>query len=334
MYDYIIVGGGFFGCMVAQFLPGKILLLEKEKDLFGHASSNNQCRVHAGYHYPRHFPTAWSSNVNFSRFSNEFREAISENYTMLYPIARGSKTNANTYYSLYKKINAPIEVAPKKLKQFFNKEVIEEVFIGHETAFNPDILKKILLDRLSNVEIALQSEVTKIQEHTVFVGRKKYRAKKVIVCIYACTNDLLSASGLPILPIELQSTVMPLVSVPTKFKELGITIMDGEYFSIYPYPKYNMHTIHHVTYTPRGGDYKAIFNDVCRFIPDMNTMVHEGDIREIKTILSENDKNNGRPVLYRRSYYLKSLDVIIGGKLDNIYDLYTKMKSGDILNIV
>lgn len=333
MYDYIIIGGGFFGCMVAQTLPGKVMLLEKEHDLFLHASTNNQGRVHAGYHYPRHFPTAFSSYVNYARFRNEFHEAVSEDYTMIYPVAYSGHTNAKSYLSLYKKIGAPLETAPQDIKQLFNKKLIEDVFIGQEATFNPDILKRILLGRLSKVDILLNSEVIKIQRNVVCLKQTKIKAKRIILCVYSNTNELLLKSGLPVLPLRLEHTVMPLVSVPGSYKHMGITIMDGEFFSIFPYSKYRSHSIHHVRYTPLGGEYKTIYEDVVRYIPALKGMVHKGDICETKTILSGNDRDDGRPVLFRKNYCIDGLDIIVGAKLDNIYDLFNKMKSTEILNI-
>lgn len=51
-YDFIIIGGGVVGCMLARFLSryqGSILLIEKELDLGMGASSANSAIIHAGY---------------------------------------------------------------------------------------------------------------------------------------------------------------------------------------------------------------------------------------------------------------------------------------------
>ncbi len=51
-YDFIIIGGGVVGCMLARFLSryqGNILLIEKEPDVGMGASSANSAIVHAGY---------------------------------------------------------------------------------------------------------------------------------------------------------------------------------------------------------------------------------------------------------------------------------------------
>lgn len=51
-YDYIIIGGGVVGCMIARYLSryqASILLIEKEADIGAGASAANSAIVHAGY---------------------------------------------------------------------------------------------------------------------------------------------------------------------------------------------------------------------------------------------------------------------------------------------
>ena len=48
-YDCIVIGGGFYGCMLALELRQKfkkILILEKENDILTRASLINQARIH------------------------------------------------------------------------------------------------------------------------------------------------------------------------------------------------------------------------------------------------------------------------------------------------
>ena len=62
--DFIIIGGGFYGCCLALFLSSvskKIILIEKENELLSRSSKINQARVHSGFHYPRSAITAVKS---------------------------------------------------------------------------------------------------------------------------------------------------------------------------------------------------------------------------------------------------------------------------------
>ncbi len=51
-YDFIVIGGGVVGCMIARWLSryeGKVLIIEKEADIGMGCSSANTAIVHAGY---------------------------------------------------------------------------------------------------------------------------------------------------------------------------------------------------------------------------------------------------------------------------------------------
>src|SRR5262249_37221803 len=51
-YDVLVVGGGFYGCLIACHLRRRyprVLLVEKQADLLERASYVNQARVHQGY---------------------------------------------------------------------------------------------------------------------------------------------------------------------------------------------------------------------------------------------------------------------------------------------
>ena len=48
---------------------------------------------------------------------------------------------------------------------------------------------------------------------------------------------------------------------------------------------------------------------------------------EIKTVLLQNESDDGRPILYHRDSSQSRIVTIMGGKLDNIYDLFTLMNA-------
>ena len=99
MVDYesnansVVIGGGFYGVNVALYLArqkrlGSVILIEKDKRLLSRASSNNQARVHNGYHYPRSLTTAFRSGVNLPRFINDWSDAVRTDFTKIYAIAK------------------------------------------------------------------------------------------------------------------------------------------------------------------------------------------------------------------------------------------------------
>ena len=60
-YDYVVIGGGFYGCCLALYLrsiSARVLVVEAGPRLMDRASRVNQARVHTGFHYPRSAATA------------------------------------------------------------------------------------------------------------------------------------------------------------------------------------------------------------------------------------------------------------------------------------
>ena len=43
---------------------------------------------------------------------------------------------------------------------------------------------------------------------------------------------------------------MALMQAPDVLKEIGVTVMDGPFFSMMPFPARGLHTLSHVRYTP------------------------------------------------------------------------------------
>jgi hypothetical protein len=130
-----------------------------------------------------------------------------------------------------------------------------------------------------------------------------------------------------------------LIRVPPQLEGMGVTVMDGPFFSTMPFPSLGLHSLSHVTYTPhetwndldqnrrppRNPDLpsKSIFmlRDAQRYVPALQAARHAGSLFETKTVLVRNEIDDGRPILCRRDYGLKNFSVILGAKIDNIYDV-------------
>ena len=102
--DYLVIGGGFYGCSLALFLRSvsrRVVLVEAAGELLTRASRVNQARVHTGFHYPRSAMTAVKSMVLHRRFAADFPDAVDANFQMLYAIARRrSRISAKRFYRM------------------------------------------------------------------------------------------------------------------------------------------------------------------------------------------------------------------------------------------
>ncbi len=360
-YDTIIIGGGFYGLRIAQYLyeelnQKSILIIEKEGDVLQRASYNNQARVHNGYHYPRSVLTALRSRVNMPVFSEEFKEAIVNNFTKNYAVATSfSKVSANQFQRFFERIDAKI-VKDKEAMKMFDPRLIEQVFEVEEFAFNSRKIKDILLKTLkkANVSIKLKETVHKIHATdgviTITTDLGEYDAEYVLNTTYSSINSVNKNSRLPIIPLKHELTEMCLVKVPKFLQDKAITVMCGPFFSLMPFPDKGLYTLSHVRYTPHsewkddGIDVKdshrylneiekithfpQMSADLKRYMPILGKeVIYTGEsIWEIKTVLPQSEGDDSRPILYKDNHGgIKNYICIMGGKVDNVYDVFKEL---------
>jgi glycine/D-amino acid oxidase-like deaminating enzyme len=354
-YDAVIVGGGWFGCRLAQHLRTflrSVLVLEQGDDLLQRASYNNQARVHQGYHYPRSLLTALRSRVNFGRFIEEYPECVDGSFTKYYAVSRiFSHVTARQFRIFCERIGAPIEPAPAEVRALFDRHRIEDVFHVQEWAFDAVKLKHHVARDLAalDVEVRLQTRALRVSAGAsggVVVdtigpqGPQRLHGRKVFNCTYSGINHLLGPSGLPAIPLKHEGTEMALVEAPDELRGLGITVMCGPFFSIMPFPPLGLHTLSHVRYTPhhaweeRDGarekprdhrpelvsEYDRMVRDAERYLPALRGCRYKGSLWEVKTVLPASETDDSRPILFRSDHGLKDLVCIMGGKIDNVYD--------------
>ncbi len=366
--DTIIVGGGFFGCGLAvhlrRSLGQRVVLLEMEEDLLQRASYANQARVHNGYHYPRSLLTAVRCRVDFPRFTHDYRECIVDDFEKYYAVGRDfSKVTAAQFRLFCERVGAPIQVAPAAIRKLFDPALVEEVFTVREVAFDAVKLKEIVLRQLAEcrIEVRLRTEakcVRRLEGGALEVtcrtpeGEDRITGAAVLNCTYSRLNKLLIDSDLPPIRLKHELTEMPLVEVPDEVRGRGFTMMCGPFFSIMPFPPRGLHTLSHVRYTPhcewmdgaaagwrdpyavlrravRTTSFPHMIRDVARYMPCLKGCTYVDSIWEIKTVLPKSEVDDSRPVLYRRDCGLPNLTCLLGGKIDNIYDIVAVMSAMD-----
>lgn len=359
-YDTIIIGGGFYGLRIAQFLVDElklksVLVIEKEPEVMQRASYNNQARVHNGYHYPRSILTALRSRVNLPIFTHEYAEAIENDFDKYYGVARTfSKVSAKQFQRFFERIGAEIRQAPEAM-EFFDKRLIEQAFLVKEYAFNSAVLRKLLVDRLSErgIDVHTSEEVERIARYKdglqVFTIKAVYTAKHTLNTTYSSINLVNLASNIPALPLKHELTEMCLVKIPASLENKAFTIMCGPFFSLMPFPDKKLYTMSHVRYTPHrewfdeagvhdwyakmkedvpSSHFPLMSADIKRYMPEAARIEYSGEsLWEIKTVLAQSEADDSRPILYKDNYGgLRGYVCIMGGKIDNIYDVFRELK--------
>lgn len=366
--DAVIIGGGFYGAAIAIYLAKqrglkRIMLVEREAALLTRASYNNQARVHNGYHYPRSFTTAYRSRINLPRFVANWPEAVKQDFTKLYAIARrNSKVTAKQFLRFCKEIDAKIEPADLSLRQLFEPHLIEEVFLVEEYAFDSSKLASWAESELREcgVEIRVETRVTAISKgnNALKVTMRRDGADEftsVSRYVFNCTYSGLNQFGgdFPATHTHLKQEIaeMALMQAPPALKGLGITVMDGPFFSMMPFPARGLHTLSHVRYTPhmhwndkqgidpyqKLNDYDRstrvdrMVRDVARYLPAILDAQYVNSLFEVKTILVKNEGDDGRPILFEQHTELPGCYSVLGGKIDNIYDVLEKLDDEQIV---
>lgn len=357
IYDSIIIGGGFYGSVLACYLKKRgdsVLLVEKESDLLKRASYGNQARIHNGYHYPRSFLTAYRSHQNYLRFIKDFKISIYDKFAQYYAIASTlSKTTSQQFYKFSKQLGAFIRPAPDDIKKLFNPNTVDGVFEVEEVVFDAIVLKKALKERLAKLKVKtlLKTEVDKVEAGSndtvkVFLnGKRKVVGKKVFNCAYSEINKILERSNLIQLPFKQEFIEMPLIEVPDKLKGMSVSIFDGPFFGFLPFPSKNCHSIWHVRYSIRANwldpikkevesklqkltkksNWNYMKKDAQRFLPSFKDVKYLESIYEIKTVLAKTEESDARPILFRKDYGIKNFHVVLGSKIDNIYDVISEV---------
>jgi glycine/D-amino acid oxidase-like deaminating enzyme len=369
VYDAIVIGGGFYGSAIAIYLTSqrgfaRVLIIEREKELLTRASYNNQARVHNGYHYPRSFTTAFRSRVNLPRFVHDYPLAVKRDFTKLYAIARrNSKVTAKQFERFCDEIGAKLKPAPESLKKLFEPRLIEEVFLVEEYAFDASKLRAWARQELlrTGVELRLDTRVKRIcvtangelnAECENGAGViENLSTRYVFNCSYSGLNQF--TGDFPGTKIGLKHEIaeMALMQASPALAGLGITVMDGPFFSMMPFPARGLHTLSHVRYTPhlhwsdqagidpyqKLSEYDRVtridrmVRDVARYMPAVLDAKYVDSLFEVKTVLVKNERDDGRPILFEKHSELPGCYSVLGGKIDNIYDVLEKLDAEPLL---
>ena len=208
---------------------------------------------------------------------------------------------------------------------------------------------------------ALSEQSAKSAQETMRETQKLH-ASLILNCTYAGINHLLQNSHLPPLPLKFEMTEMALVNVPVSLQDISVTIMDGAFFSLMPYPSKDCYTLSHVRYTPHfawrdfslesklkaynlqdsnnpltqatspytilqtfkqnaTSNFPLMKADARRYMPILESLEYLDSLYEIKTLQIQNEIDDGRPIIFAKDYGLKGFCTIMGGKIDNIYEI-------------
>jgi glycine/D-amino acid oxidase-like deaminating enzyme len=275
----------------------------------------------------------------------DFAPAVARDFRMLYAVAaEGSRISAARFFRMYRDLGAPIRLAQSADVRLFDPRRVAGVFECEEFAFDAVLLRDMLAERLAHagVEVRLGAHVVSVARGEAgpviaLESGERLVAPLVFNATYGRMNQVARLAGSPPLPVKNELTEVALVRVPDALERVGVTVMDGPFFSIMPFPSRRLHSLTHVRYTPQAtwldGDGPATLlrarsrwlhmkRDAARYVPALEDVVWEGSLYEIKTVLLKNEIDDGRPIFLHPHVERPGFYSVLGGKLDNIYDLF------------
>jgi glycine/D-amino acid oxidase-like deaminating enzyme len=354
-----IIGGGFYGVVIALYLKRvkgieDVDIFEKEASLLNRASFANQARVHSGYHYPRSFTTAYRSRENFHRFCSDWSKCVTSEFGKYYALARrNSKVTSTQFTRFCDQIGAPIEEAETEISELFNPALVEAVYKVEEYAFDAIKLRNWANQELaaSGVECHFGQLITDTSagvDNTIQVstldgsGIKRTKSYPISFnCTYSGLSQVEADQSFGRLRLKHEIAELALIEPPPELEKIGVTVMDGPFFSTMPFPAKGCHSLSHVRYTPHSfwvdeyglSPYDVLdqstletrvdrmIRDASRYLPAIAKSRYRESLYEVKTVLEKNESDDGRPILFRESTSTPGLYSVLGGKIDNIYDI-------------
>ncbi len=340
-----IIGGGFYGCYIAKkikenFKNVHIEVYEKNNSLISEAGKNNQYRLHLGFHYPRSLETIKQTQEGSKIFINEFKNFISKTKENIYLIHKNSLVDFKSYKNIFKK--KKIYFKEINLKNIDFLKNIQD----YEGAINTNE-KVILLDQLipflkknikKNCKINFKNEIIKINSKKGEIYNRQNKIKKFDLIINTTyTNPNLGAKK----KFKVKYEIAGMVKIKNTLKNTAITIMDGQFVSIYPRNKSEA-SISSVKFTPikkfrqlkdlnrylklakknKTKIENKIINHSKYFFNDKIKIIKKGLILAPKVKIL-NDKRSERFTSVRQNH--KTLSVLCG-KLDAAPLIYKKIK--------
>ncbi len=258
--DRIILGAGLYGLYAAlRCAQNKenVIVLEYDEAAFKRATFINQARVHMGYHYPRSYSTAIKSAGYFERFNRDYDFSILTKFNQVY--ATSSNFSWSDAAEFKRFCNAAHircdEIVPER---YFKDGYCDGAFETEEYTYDAQILKAYFLEKISefpNAKIIFGARIVAFEKNSdnytvVLADKSSYSSNFVLNATYASVNQIHDFLGFEPFKIKYELCEIIICNVDNKLKDIGLTVMDGPFFSIMPFGKTGYHSLTAVTFTP------------------------------------------------------------------------------------
>lgn len=263
-----VIGGGIFGAEIAlraASLGLTVQVFEARGDLLAGASSNNQNRLHLGFHYPRDLETGRQSIRGFQSFRLKYEECILDNFLNAYFISNQySLTDPHAYRDFCRQLGLPFKEIDAS---DFPVSVVgaDTGILCEEVVYDCNILRQLVWDRIreEKISIALNQRVVRLKRSsteyqlTTQDGRN-FAADLVVNACYSDINRLTEQLGFEVKDNLYEYTAVPIIKVD--IPKVGITIMDGPFMTVLPHGKSDNFLLYNVAGSVVASDVSTKMN--------------------------------------------------------------------------
>jgi len=361
--DCVIIGAGIFGLYAAMLLVKRgyrVAIIDRSTEPFSRASAINQARVHNGYHYPRSYDTAVKVARYYSRFVRDFNFAINGLFKQVYAIAsNSSKTSAKDFVDFCERVNIPLEKIDANL--YFRKGSVEAAFLTQECSFDFAKIRDFLVNEIKNsvyCHYDIEIELVEKKDLSYIITLNNHNrliAPLVINATYAGVNEIIEKFGQQPFDLKYELCEVALGSVTKNFNDLGITVMDGDFFSIVPFGSSGLHaltsvghSLHNVSCNKTPNFRNGVCRSTCKTHNTEGCIICSQNLKsawrkmrelslkflkpnlkfnydhskfEIKAILTSSEIDDSRPTIIKQHTSNPTFISVLSGKISTIYDL-------------
>lgn len=369
-YDKIIIGAGLYGLYAAKksIEKGeKVLVIEKDKAPFMRATYINQARVHMGYHYPRSLTTAMKSAGYFKRFLDDYSFCIHTSFDQVYATSADfSWTDRAQFIDFCNAAGIYCKEVP--VSEYFKDKMCDGAYLTKEYTYDAFVLRDYFLDYFKDkkdAEFIYDAEIEEIykDEDEFHVSLKKdgnlvtHETPYILNATYASVNQIINKTkgiDTECFKIKYELCEIILCKPSDILKNVGITVMDGPFFSIMPFGLTPYHSLTSVTFTPHVTSYdstptfecqkgtsctsESLFNcNECpnkpksawpymshladKYLKEEYAYEYEKSLFSMKPILKSSEVDDSRPTAIKVASNKPTFISVLSGKINTVYDL-------------
>lgn len=194
----------------------------------------------------------------------------------------------------------------------------------------------------------------------------------ILNATYASTNQILKKikdenNDFKPFKIKYELCEIILCNVNEKLKNIGITVMDGPFFSIMPFGKTGYHSLTSVTFTPHMTSYTEVPEFICqknsngfcsssqlancndciakpktawsymsnlamKYMRSNYIFKYDNSLFSMKPILKDSEIDDSRPTVIKVHSKNPTFISVLSGKINTVYDLDEILKNGGVEN--